>query len=172
MRRLNGHERHEFNALLDDANAIDGSTRARGVEVLRLLNDAVQAHQPWADAVMDGWLLSGAMTAAKRRHKQTSVAKVKLVRAERSRPMVVGTKSVDPRSGQLVDRQQLILDMSWDGIQARLSQSVRRVQDLNFTAATDRKILALRERCPESSTPAEACRMLGVDFYEYLAGAA
>lgn len=170
MTRLNGHERHEFNALLDDANALDAPTRARGVEVLRLLDDAIQAQQPWAQIVIDGWMLSGAMNAAKRRHKQTSVAKVKLTNAERVRPMVVGTKRVDP-SGALVDQQELVLELPWAAVEDRVKSSARRVRDLGFTVATDRKVLALRARCPESSTPAEACRLLGIDFFEYMAAA-
>ena len=38
--------------------------------------------------------------------------------------------------------------------------------------ATDRKVLALHDRCPQASTPREACRLLGIDFYEYMAAAA
>ena len=171
MTRLNGHERHEWNALLDDANKLDGSTRQRGEEVIRLLNDAVQAHQPWADTLINGWVLSGAMNAATARHKRTGVRSVALKRAKRSRSMVVGTTWTDPTTGVSADTQQSMLDMSWDALTERARASKRRVRDLGFTVATDAKVMALRAKCPKSATPREACRLLGIDFDNYMAAA-
>lgn len=171
MKGLTPDERAEWNQLLDDANAKGDTTSERGRAVVDMLDDAEQAQKTWVPYIRGKWLLSGATGEAKARLKVTSTTLVSLKTASSIRPMAVGTKTRTP-SGAVADTQKLFIEMTWAEVEAHRDMLLRQLRELGFSAATDNKLLGLRDKYPATKGPAEACRKLGVTIEAFLGEAA
>lgn len=168
MKHLNFDERAEWTSLLDDANKLNGSSRDRGREVVRLLNDAVQAQKLWAPIVQNAILAEGCTQKAKSRLKSVSSALVSIASVDHIRSLAGGIK-VRQAGGGTADQQKLFVEMTWTEVDDHVQMLKRQLQELGITIATDEKLLDLRNQFPASTGPGDACQKLGRTIEEYLA---
>ncbi len=135
-------------------------------ELRSILNDAVQAHEPWATAMLDEATARGLATALKKHRTSTR----RSVESERGRINgVVGVLGV-AANGISTEWQQLPLsDLTFE--QLAVAFAVRSKQRDASTKALGilRRLLTLVEKHPATSTVAGALALEGVTLDDWLA---
>lgn len=132
----------------------------------RLLNDAVQAHRPWANDLEQQLLRSGIAKEIKRyqdRHRVGVAYHGRVV----SMPRVQGVKARRD-DGSTYEARALIEFQPWEQIAEKRLEAIRMRRTYTEKIAHYDRLLALRDLAPEAATPVEAATSLGIDLDEYL----
>lgn len=159
-------DQQEWDALLAQIPT-DLPTRDATNRLAALLADAVQAHRPWARQRLNEAMHAG-LAKSWKAHVQKQRPKV---RTKNGTVKGVGgiRRAVEGRS-QFV---QVPLDtMSFEELSAYRAMHISNLKTLRENAEVVERLLALHDRVPTASTPADACKVLGVDPADVMAGAA
>ena len=159
-------EREEFDELLTEVITSSNETTARLDLAERLLNDAVQAHRPWASEVQRSALREGLSREIKR-HQDRQRVPVSYDGRVLSMPAIQARKVVDA-SGSVSYQRELIELWTWQELQAKREEAIRASKTYGEKVAHYDRLLFLRVLAPESLTPAEAAETLGLDLGAWL----
>lgn len=160
----------EYETLL--ALVVDSSTdtRERLDTFERLLNDAVQAHRPWATEVSRACRRNG-LSGEIRRHQGRQRVPVSYDGRVLSVP-AVQSRRVVTASGEVAHQRELLEYWTWDDLRSKRAEAVKAANTYTENIAAYDRLLMLGELAPASATPAEAAAALGVDLGEWLGRAA
>lgn len=161
-------EKDEYEALCREAWESSESTKARTDEFLRLLHDAEQARRLFAIDTLRDIEAIGAASLLKRWNKSSNRVAVAYDGRVLSKPRTVGTTRADD-SGNRYAVQALFDYMSFDEIEAKVSEYLRQVSAYRENIYLGTRLLELRDQAPGALTPAEACARLGTTVEAYLA---
>jgi hypothetical protein len=163
-------ERAEFEALLAEVCDASRDTTGRLNLMEALINDAIQAHRPWATEVQRSARREGYAREIKR-HQDRQRAMVAYDGRVLSVPAVQARKVVDA-DGAVSYQRELIELWSWDELEAKRREAVQAARTYTDKIAHYDRLLILRELAPDAATPAEAAEQLGLDLGEWLGRAA
>lgn len=161
-------EREEFEALLDEVVSSSRDTTERLNLADRLLNDAVQAHRPWAAEVQASCRREGLAREIKRHQdrQRVSVAydgRILSVPAVQARRVVA-------TDGAVSYQRELIELWTWDQLIEKRTEAIRAKATYSDKVAHYDRLLALRVLAPESKSPDDAAQQLGIDLDYWLSG--
>jgi hypothetical protein len=159
-------ERAAYDALLAEIVAESNDSTERLDLFEHKLNDAVQAHRPWAVEVERACLRSG-MGKEISRFQDRERALVSYDGRVLSLPAVQARRVVDDR--RVSYQRELIELWTWDQILDKRVEAIKSQTTYSEKVAHYDRLLALRVRAPQSSSPADAARLLGLDLDDYLA---
>jgi len=160
-------EKAEYDALLAEVVAATNRTPARLDLFERKLNDAIQAHRPWAREVERHCVRSGLAKEIKA-FQDRSRAMVAHNGRVLNLPKVQSTLVRNEESGEVFHQRELIELWNWDQIVEKRAEALRARRGYTEKIAHYDKLLALREMYPEANTPAEAAKALGLNLDEFL----
>ncbi len=163
-------DRKAYDDLLADVVGATSSTTERLNMFERLLNDAIQAHRPWARDVERGCVRQGLAKEIKS-YQDRNRAMVAHNGKVLNLPRVQGTVVRD-ESGEIYHQRELIELWTWEQIAEKRLEAIRGRRTYSAKIAHYDRLLSLRVKCPESETPADAAERLGLDIDEYLGSAA
>lgn len=153
-------ERHEYDALLSVVIASSKATGERLNLFEKLLDDAVQAGRVWATDV-DGSCRRDGLGDEIRRYQDRNRAMVSYKGEVLNVPSIQSTKTRSA-SGDVVYQRELIELTTWEQIAEKRAEAIRSRRTYSDKIAHYDKLLALRDLCPESTTPADAAKRLGL----------
>lgn len=169
IRNFGSQEREEYDALVNQVLNGDRIVNADKAHRFRLgLEDAVQAHRPWAQDVLANATEYGLRKILKDRAKTEARTMIdyrgniiaKTTRIGRRRKSASGVTFFD---------QALMDDFTWDELREWLDQISRQISAMFINKDMADRLLSLHERFPDSATPREACALLGTTVNDYLA---
>lgn len=160
-------ERAEYDALLAEVVAATNKTPARLDLFERKLNDAIQAHRPWAREVERHCVRNGLAKEIKA-FQDRNRAMVAHNGRVLNLPKVQSTLVRDEESGEVFYQRELIELWTWEQIADKRTEALKARQGYTEKVAHYDRLLALREMCPDASTPAEAAKALGLNLDEFL----
>lgn len=163
-------ERQEFEQLLGEVIGASRETAARLDLMDELVNDAIQAHRPWASEVARSARREGYAREIKR-HQDRERALVAYDGRVLSVPAVQARKVIDD-DGSISYQRELIEVWTWEELREKRKEAVKAATTYTEKIAHYDRLLMLAELAPASSTPAEAAEALGVDLDEWLGRAA
>lgn len=161
-------EREEYEAMMALVVASSKNTRDRTKLIAKLLNDAVQAHRPWARDVEYQAIRTGLAKEIKAYQDRTRA----LVSHD---GQVLNLPSIQSRRIQSVDgeiyfQRELIEVWSWEQIEAKRTEALVGQHAYTSKIAHYDALLALRDMAPGAKTPDEAVRQLGTTVDQWLGG--
>lgn len=159
-------EREECDALLAEVIAATTITSERLDSFERHLNDAIQSQRPWARDLERSLLREGAAKEIKR-YQDRNRAMVSHNGRVLNLPRVQGT-TVRDEEGRVFHQRELIELWSWEQIADKRIEALKGQRTYSEKVAHYDRLLALRELCPESESPADAVKQLGLNLDEYL----
>lgn len=163
-------EREEFEELLAAVTSASSGTTDRLDLMDRLINDAMQAHRPWATEVARAARREGFAREIKRfqdRQRATVAYDGRVL----SVPAIQARRVVDG-SGAVAFQRELIELWTWDELTAKRAEAIQASRTYSEKVAHYDRLLVLRDLAPESSTPAEAAESLGFELGDWLGRAA
>jgi hypothetical protein len=157
---------------MDEVLNGDRSSNPEKVKLLaKGLNDAVQAHRPWAQIVLDRALHEGLHKRLVDYAKVESVVLVSHDGEVVAKATRVGRRRRDD-AGRQYFQQSALEDFSW----AELEEWLRMIQKNLFALLVNermaQRLLSLRALVPDSAGPGDACVRLGTTVNAYLSQAA
>jgi len=159
-------EQQEWDALLAQIPT-DMPTRDAANKLAELLADAVQAQRPWARQRLNEAMHAG-LAKAWKSHVQKQRPKVKTKNGS-----VKGVGGIRRDIGDRTAYVQIPLDeMSFDELVQYRAMHVSNLTTLAENAKVVDRLLALQDKAPAAKTPKAACRKLGLDPVDVMAGAA
>jgi len=171
-RTLPPDDRAEYNALLVEAvydpAGQNRPTHLMGVELGRLLDDAVQAGRSWAMELRQEALSIGLQRIAKDYLKALQKMKVWTEDGIQSRSAVFGSPRKNPSTGRVEYVQLFLPTMGPADIRHVMALAARRRHADEALIATGRHLLVLCDRHPEAPTLQDALDAEGTTFNEYL----
>ncbi|MGH8996029.1 MAG: hypothetical protein ACRDYB_08390 [Acidimicrobiales bacterium] len=172
---LSPDEREERDALFIDVGfELDGTRRPSpeiGPRMHHLLEDALQAGRSWA-----GWMLADDAAAGHLKrweHWDKARNRVRVMTPAGEivpRAAVVGVRRRTKDGTSAYYQQALWRELTWSEVEQKLDEARAQLKSARINATTADRLLALRDRLPDSAGPAAACLMLGLDLEAYLAG--
>lgn len=168
MKHWTPEDVREWDSLLQEVVESAETTVERTDLMERLMDDAVNAHRPWANDMQRQCLRDGYARQWKAYMKRTRVI-VATREATVEKPRVVGVKRLD-EAGAKYDVQALYELLTFDEIRAKRRENLAQIKAYTDSVAVCDKYLALQSLAPEAATPAEAAKSLGIDIDEWLAG--
>lgn len=174
-RMMTADERAEYDALVERA-CFDplGKPYKTGEAADRLrlaLDDAEQAHRPWAEWVRADALFAGLSSLATKARAQKRITTNDGASGKAPRQGINSLRRITP-SGVVEWQPKLIDDMSRDEVAELLDLSVRRQKGNRTTVRTHKAILKLMDRHPGAATVRDALAAEGMTMDDYLASAA
>lgn len=169
MKHWDDDERAEHDLVVEMTWRENGNA-ARTDAFLDALHDAEQAHRQWAVDLLNACLRDGAWKYLKDSHRAMNPHKVDFGGQTRSVSRLAG---VTRKSGERYINDYLpMADMTWDELAAKEEEHKRteHAARLNRWAVT--RLLSLRDLAPDTATPREAARHLGLDLDDFLAASA
>lgn len=160
-------ERAEYDKLLAEVIAATNNTTARLDLFEAKLNDAIQAHRPWAREVEQYSVRIGLAKEIKA-FQDRSRAMVAHNGRVLNLPKVQSTLVRNEESGEVFYQRELIELWTWEQIADKRTEALKARQGYTEKVAHYDRLLALRDMCPEANTPAEAAKMLGLNLDEFL----
>lgn len=160
-------EKAEYDALIAEVVAATNKTSDRLNLFERKLDDAVQAHRPWAREVERHCVRNGLAKEIKA-YQDRNRALVSHNGEVLNVPKVQSTLVRDEESGEVFYQRELIELWSWDQILDKRAEALRAKRGYTEKVAHYDKLLALRDLCPDSNTPAGAAKALGLNLDEFL----
>lgn len=146
---------------------LDAPTRDAAAQLADLLSDAVQAQRPWAKQRI-GEAIHAGLSRTWRSHVQKQRP-----RAHTKQGDVKTVGGIRRRVNGVTAYVQVPLDeMSQEELVAYRAMHVSNLQTISANAAVVDRLLDVMQRCPQASSPAEACDRLGLDLDAVMAGAA
>lgn len=174
-RHLSPDERARYNELLYAAGYDETGKARPSAEIPdrlhALLLDAVQAHEMWAQYVIDDDTRAGHLKRFTRWNKVRDVVDFSDKSLLVKRSAVMGIRRRRKDTGAPEWRQTSWEDMTWDEVAQVLDAAQARAGSEMVTVAVARKLLHLKSRAPRSTGPADACASLGTSVKDYLAAA-
>lgn len=162
-------ERDEYEELLAEVCNATTDTRDRLDLLEEKLNDAMQAHRPWAFSVATQCRRFG-LGKEISRFQDRNRALVSFDGRLLSMPRVQSRRvEVD---GELTYQRELIVLWTWDELREKRREAIRATETYSAKVGHYDRLLALAEKAPGTATPAEAADVLGLDLDEYLGTAA
>ncbi|MFY1686407.1 hypothetical protein [Plantactinospora sp. WMMB782] len=160
-------DREEFEQMLAEicGRTTDSAERIDLAEAL--LNDAVQGQRFWARQVERACLRDG-LGAEIRRYEDRN----RVMFAHDGRVLSMPAKQarrVQVDDGRTVFQRELIELWPWAQIEDKRAEAIRARRTYDDKVAHYDRLLALRVLCPDSASPDEAARQLGIDLQTYLA---
>ena len=163
-------DRAEYDDLLRQVITDEERTSERTALMLRLVEDAVQAQRPWARDVQVEALAIGHAAQFKsflKRDRALVNYRGELV----AKPRVIGvSRKGDDGSTYVV--QEMFSALPFQELREKRREYLGNIHSYSGLVALADRLLALEEMSPESETPEDACRALGIDLDDYLATAA
>ncbi len=160
-------ERAEYQALCEEAWAASDRQAQRINAYLAALHDAEQAQRFYAREVLAEAERRGAEALLKGWQKDRQRIAVAHDGRVLNRSRVVGTTRRD-ESGQTFATQTLFDLLTWDEIEAKVTEFSRQVRAYRDNIILAMRLLGLRDLAPESHTPDEAARSLGITVEDFL----
>lgn len=171
---LSPDERAEYDALLADAGLDDNGqphpSKEIGPRVHQRLLALAQTGSTWAK-----WILLDDAEAGhlkrfndwlKARNKQRVITESGDVVPK---PAVVGVRRRHD-DGTTFYQQSFWRDVTWAEVEQKLAEATATINAARITSYQARRLLRLRDRVPESTGPAAACLLLGIEVTAYIAG--
>lgn len=163
-------EREEFDELLAEVVAATRDTTDRLNLADKLLNDAIQAHRPWASEVEASCRREGLGREIKRYQDRQRVAvaydgRILSVPAVQARKVVAD-------DGVVTYQRELIELWTWDQLFEKRGEAIKAQATYSEKVAHYDRLLALRVLAPDSKSPSEAAQQLGIELDAWLAGTA
>lgn len=157
-------EQQEWDALLAQIPT-DLPTRDAANRLAELLADAVQAQRPWARQRLNEAMHAG-LAKSWRSHVQKRRPKVKTKNGD-----VKGIGGVRRNvNGQPAYVQVPLDEMSFEELSRYRAMHVSNLTTIAENARVVERLLALQEQAPKARTPKAACRKLGLDPADVMAG--
>lgn len=169
--RLDDAAKAELEAIVMEAFGNGGSTAEKGARYERLLLDAEQAQRPWAAAILDKCRRQGLMADGRRRFQRLTEVPVSYNGEILSMPKALSRK-VRRADGEIVHELRLLEFHTWDDVRDKVRAITTTVRGYEATLVGLVRLLELREKYPESSGPAEACRLAGTTIEAVISGEA
>lgn len=163
-------ERAEFEALLTEVCDASRDTAGRLNLMEELIQDAIQAHRPWATEVARSARREGYAREIKR-HQDRQRALVAYDGRVLSMPAVQARKVLDA-DGEVSYQRELIELWTWAELRAKRKEAIRAAKTYTDKVAHYDRLLFLAELAPEAGTPSEAAKALGLNLEEWLGRAA
>lgn len=159
-------ERAAYDKLLAEIVAATNDTTTRLNLFESKLNDAVQAHRPWATEVERACLRTG-MGKEISRYQDRNRALVSYNGRILNLPAVQARKvRVD---NEVHYQRELIELWTWAEIVDKRAETIKAQRTYTEKIAHYDRLLALRVMSPDSKTPVDAASKLGIDIEEFLA---
>lgn len=159
-------EREEYDELLAEVVAATTNTTKRLDLFEQLLNDALQAQRSWARDVERSGLRNGLAKEIKA-YQDRKRALVAYDGQLLNLPRVQGTVT-RTSDGEVHHQRELIELWTWQQIADKRADALKTRQYYSEKVAHYDRLLALRDMCPESVTPTDAARRLGINLDEFL----
>jgi hypothetical protein len=161
-------DREEYEVACAEAWDHAEGTRERALHFLALVQDAAQAHRPWALSLLDEFLESGSASELKRWRKRTQrVVAVAHDGRVLDRPRVVGV--VRQRDDGARYSDQTLYDLlTWEQIEEVHAGYLRQISAYRDNAYITSLLLELRNLAPAAMTPREAAELLGTTVDAWL----
>jgi hypothetical protein len=163
-------ERSEYDALLEEVVSATTDSAERLDLFEERIDDAIQAHRPWASEVDSACRRFG-MGKEIARYEARNRVLVSWEGRVLSLPAIQARK-VKTDSGQVTYQRELIELWSWPQIVEKRSEALRSANAYTEKVAHYDRLLALQVLAPESDSPRAAAEQLGLDLDEFLSKAA
>jgi hypothetical protein len=164
-------ERDEFDALLARVISSSTNTTDRLDLMEQLMGDAIQAQRYWASDVDRAARRYGYASEIKKYQDRNRVLVASGTDRVLSLPRIQGTIARN-EEGDAYHQRELIELWTWEQILEKRAEAIRaRRLHADKVAHYDR-LLALRDQCPDSTSPADAARQLGINLDSWLGEAA
>lgn len=161
-------DRDEYAAACAEAWDAGDSTRERGRAFRALVDDAVQAHRPWAMDLSRQFAERGAQTELNSWRKSTRpLAAVAHDGRVISKTRVVGVHR-QGEDGSRYTTQALFDLLTFAEIQDKVHEYRQQASAYRDNIAVATRLLKLRDLAPEAATPADAARVLGTTVDAWL----
>ncbi len=160
----------EYNTAMREVVANANGTGERVALWRTVIDDAIQAHRPWAHDVDRDARAVGDASEIKRwlkRHRVVIAIGGRTVR----KPRVIGTRRPTD-DGVVVDLQLPFAVLTFDEIRNKRTAYLRQLAAYTDDVAVMDILLALSDMAPGTFTPQEAASSLGISLDEYLAESA
>lgn len=161
-------ERAEYEVMLDAVIESSKNTGDRLNTFERLLNDAVQAHRPWARDVERVAIRAGLGKEIKA-HQDRIRAHVSYDGRVLDLPRVQARRVASP-AGEVVYQRELIELWTWSEIEAKRNEALSGQSAYTSKIAHYDALLALRDMAPGSTSPVDAARQLETTVDQWLGG--
>lgn len=172
MTTMDEDERAEYEATMREAGGDPSNGGKNAAEAAarlhQLLLDAEQAQRRWASRVLDDDVLEGHVKRLKEWWKKQAVVLVSYKGSIIGKTTRVGARKRD-EDGREMWQQTLFHSMTWNQVIDWLEMVERQLGGLLVNKAMGRRLLQLRDACPDSIGPADAAERLGVSVEDWLA---
>lgn len=160
-------ERYEYEELLGEIVSETNDTRERLDLFEHKLLDAIQAHRPWASEVERACRRFGMGKEVSRFEDRNRAlvshdGRVLNLPAKQARKVVT-------TDGEVTYQRELIELWTWDEIAAKRTEAIKAKRTYDDKVAHYDRLLALRVLAPESTSPAHAAELAGMDLDDFLA---
>jgi hypothetical protein len=159
-------ERAEYEELLRQVVTSTNDTTLRLDLYDRLINDAIQAQRYWARDIQRANSRHGAAAEVKR-YQDRIRAMVSHDGRVLNLPAVQSRKTFTD-DGDEVYQRELIELWTWEQIVEKRAEANRAKRVYTNKVAHYDRLLALRELCPDSASPADAAGHLGISIQQFL----
>lgn len=158
----------EYADMMEEVIASSPDSAERRAAFLSKLNDAVQAHRPWAVA-LDADIRRRGATDEVAWYAKARVPKRLFSHDGQllTQDAVAGFKRTRA-TGQRWVAQELITVAPWDELRAKRAEQITMERSYGAKAALYDRLLALHDLAPSAANPDEACGLLGIDMDAYL----
>jgi len=162
------NSRRGYDVLLSEIPT-DATPREAAVLLRSMLRDAEQAHRAWAQERLDDALLAGlAREFTNYRKRQAPRVEVK---GGGSVKRIGGVRRRDA-AGKVRHQQVDYFDTPFAEIADHVAQEVATLAQMSRNSRALQRLLDLQDKVPTAATPQDACRILGLDPADVMAGAA
>lgn len=159
-------ERDEYESLVAEVvNATTNTTDRLDLFDLKLL-DAIQAQRAWAVDVAKScrrYGLAKEITRFEARNRTLVSHDGRLLSLPR-----VQARRVTTASGEQTYQRELIEAWTWEQLRAKRAEALQSQDAYSAKVSHYDRLLALREKAPDTASPAEAANALGLDLDEWL----
>lgn len=161
-------EQDEYDAMIAEIVGSTTNTATRLDDFEQRLADAIQAQRFWARDVERACLRKGMAAEIKSFQDRRNRALVAHNGRVMSMPKAQG-RTVRTESGEVAHDRALIEVWTWAQILDKRATDLRARRHYDDRIAYLDRLLALRELCPDSASPADAAIQLGIDLAGFLA---
>ena len=162
-------ERAEYDELLDEVCAKNDTTGTRAAALIDGLDDAVQAHRPWALPVLKDLAYVGAQRAVKRHARRRAPSAI--TKSGRDKVVMAGRKVTTETGGSAYQQEQLTL-FTREDLQAMATRAGQQIKAERDNIEWAKALLALMDKHPSAATVADALRAEGTTIEAWLEASA
>lgn len=160
-------ERTEYDDLLAQVVASTTNTSRRLDLMEELIEDSVQAQRVWASDVVRAACRDGFASEIKRYQDRNRALVASTTGRVLNVPRVQGTVARRD-DGEMYHQRALIELWTWEQIADKRAEAIRAQRLYGDKIAHYDKLLALRDLCPDSSSPSDAAKQLGISLDDWL----